>query len=145
MKRNKPLALVAGAALLTLAACGGGGSESESSGSGSDREFGAQEGGSKDAERQGPAEEIDGATARHTHAVQGLELASRELEVTRPLVGSGASLRRSRHRRQEPKKSPPFVPIDMVPHDLSRSDGRCGPPYPPSFPVADLNPAVHLC
>ena len=34
--------------------------------------------------------EIDGATARHTHAVQGLELASRELEVTRPLVGSGA-------------------------------------------------------
>ncbi|MGH8519427.1 MAG: HlyD family type I secretion periplasmic adaptor subunit, partial [Panacagrimonas sp.] len=34
--------------------------------------------------------EIDGATARHTHAVQGLELATRELEVTRPLVGSGA-------------------------------------------------------
>ena len=34
--------------------------------------------------------EIEGATARHTHAVQGLELASRELEVTRPLVGSGA-------------------------------------------------------
>ena len=34
--------------------------------------------------------EIDGATARHTHAVQGLELASRELEVTRPLIASGA-------------------------------------------------------
>ncbi|MCC2655562.1 MAG: secretion protein HylD [Panacagrimonas sp.] len=34
--------------------------------------------------------EIDGATARYTHAVQGLELASRELDVTRPLVNSGA-------------------------------------------------------
>lgn len=34
--------------------------------------------------------EIEGATARHTHAVQGLEFASRELAVTRPLVGSGA-------------------------------------------------------
>jgi adhesin transport system membrane fusion protein len=34
--------------------------------------------------------EIDGATARHTHAVQGLQLASRELEVTRPLMASGA-------------------------------------------------------
>ena len=34
--------------------------------------------------------EIDGATARYNHAVQGLELATRELNVTRPLVGSGA-------------------------------------------------------
>lgn len=34
--------------------------------------------------------EIEGATARYTHAVQGLELANRELNVTRPLVGSGA-------------------------------------------------------
>lgn len=69
MKRNKPLALVAGAALLTLAACGGGGDDSSSSGSGSDREFGAQEGGSKDAERQGPAAEIEGATAGGTVTV----------------------------------------------------------------------------
>ena len=69
MKRNKPLALVAGAALLTLAACGGGGDDSSSSGSGSDREFGAQEGGSKDAERQGPAAEVEGATAGGTVTV----------------------------------------------------------------------------
>ena len=55
MKRNKPLALVAGAALLTLAACGGGGSDEGSNGSGSEREYTGQEGGTKDAERQGPA------------------------------------------------------------------------------------------
>src|SRR5688500_16810975 len=69
MKRNKPLALVAGAALLTLAACGGGGDDSSSSRSGSDREFGSHEGGSKGAERHGPAEEIDGATAGGTVTV----------------------------------------------------------------------------
>ncbi len=70
MKRNKPLALVAGAALLTLAACGGGSSDDEgSNGSGTDREFGDQEGGSKDAERQGPAAEIEGATAGGTITV----------------------------------------------------------------------------
>lgn len=34
--------------------------------------------------------EIEGATARYDHAVQGLDLASRELNVTRPLVSSGA-------------------------------------------------------
>ncbi|MBD3947147.1 ABC transporter substrate-binding protein, partial [Nocardioides ganghwensis] len=70
MKRNKPLALVAGAALLTLAACGGGSSEDGgSNGSGSDREFGDQEGGTKDAERQGPAAEVEGATPGGTITV----------------------------------------------------------------------------
>lgn len=34
--------------------------------------------------------EIEGAAARFNQATQGLALASRELEVTRPLVGSGA-------------------------------------------------------
>ena len=59
MKRNKPLALVAGAALITLAACGGGGDDGDSgSNTGADREFGDQGGGTKDAERQGPAPEI---------------------------------------------------------------------------------------
>ena len=69
MKRNKPLALVAGAALLTLAACGGGSSDDGDTGSGTQREFGDQEGGSKDAERQGPAEDIEGATAGGTITV----------------------------------------------------------------------------
>ena len=70
MKRNKPLALVAGAALLTLAACGGGSSDDGgSSGSGSEREFGDQEGGSKDAERQGPAAEVEGAAQGGTITV----------------------------------------------------------------------------
>ena len=69
MKRNKPLALVAGAALLTLAACGGGSSDDGDTGSGADREFGAQEGGTKDAERQGPAADIDGASAGGTITV----------------------------------------------------------------------------
>lgn len=69
MKRNKPLALVAGAALLTLAACGGGSSDDGSSGAGSEKTFGGQEGGTKDAERQGPAAEIDGAAAGGTITV----------------------------------------------------------------------------
>jgi len=69
MKRNKPLALVAGAALLTLAACGGGSSEENSSTTGDDKTFGEQEGGTKDAERQGPAAEVDGAAQGGTITV----------------------------------------------------------------------------
>ena len=69
MKRNKPIALVAGAALLTLAACGGGSSDEGGGGSGTDREFGGQEGGTKDAERQGPAADVEGATTGGTVTV----------------------------------------------------------------------------
>ena len=58
MKRHKPLALVAGASLIFLAACGG---SADSGGSSTDREFTGQGGGTKDAEAQGPVE-IDGAT-----------------------------------------------------------------------------------
>lgn len=59
MKRSKPLAIVAGAAMLTLAACGGSGGNG--SNDTTDREFEAQDGEAKDAERQGPAADIDGA------------------------------------------------------------------------------------
>jgi peptide/nickel transport system substrate-binding protein len=69
MKRNKPLALVAGAALLTLAACGGGSSDDGEGSGGTEREFGGQEGGSKNADLQGPAAEIEGATAGGTITV----------------------------------------------------------------------------
>ncbi|MDT0188592.1 ABC transporter substrate-binding protein, partial [Microbacterium sp. ARD31] len=69
MARTKPLALVAGAALLTLAACGGGSSDEGGGGSGTDREFGGQEGGTKDAARQGPAADVEGATAGGTITV----------------------------------------------------------------------------
>ncbi|WP_210443363.1 ABC transporter substrate-binding protein [Nocardioides sp. SYSU D00065] len=70
MKRNKPLALVAGAALLTLAACGGGSSDDGGNGGeGTEREFGEQGGGTKDAERQGPAPEIEGASTGGTITV----------------------------------------------------------------------------
>jgi len=69
MKRNKPLALVAGAALLTLAACGGGSSDDGGTGSGTQREFGDQEGGTKDPERTGPAADIEGAAAGGTITV----------------------------------------------------------------------------
>jgi peptide/nickel transport system substrate-binding protein len=69
MKRNKPLALVAGAALITLAACGGGGGDDESTTGGEDRTFEGQGAGSKDAELQGPAEEVEGATEGGTVTV----------------------------------------------------------------------------
>jgi peptide/nickel transport system substrate-binding protein len=69
MKRNKPLALVAGAALLTLAACGGGSSDDGGSSGGKDRTFGDQTGGTKDPEAKGPAAEIDGAAAGGTITV----------------------------------------------------------------------------
>lgn len=65
MKRHKPLALAAGASLIVLAACGGGGG---SGGSSTDREFQGQEGGTKDAEAQGPVE-IDGAAEGGTVTV----------------------------------------------------------------------------
>src|SRR5687768_10062941 len=69
MKRNKPLALVAGAALITLAACGGGGGDDETTDGGKDRTFEGQGAGSKDAELQGPAEEVEGAAEGGTVTV----------------------------------------------------------------------------
>lgn len=70
MKRNKPLALVAGVALATtLAACGGGSDDGNSSGSGSDREFGDQTGGTRDAKAAAPAADIEGATEGGTVTV----------------------------------------------------------------------------
>jgi peptide/nickel transport system substrate-binding protein len=67
MRRSKPLAVLAGAALLTLAACGGGGEEE----AGEKKEFEeAAETIAKDPERQGPAAEIEGASAGGTITVQ---------------------------------------------------------------------------
>jgi peptide/nickel transport system substrate-binding protein len=69
MKRNKPLALVAGAALITLAACGGGGDDGDTGNTGAERQFGGQEGGTKDETREGPAPEIEGASEGGTVTV----------------------------------------------------------------------------
>lgn len=68
MKRNKPLALVAGAALITLAACGGSGGSSSGEG-GEDREYGEQAGGTKDPEAEAPAADIEGAAEGGTITV----------------------------------------------------------------------------
>ncbi len=67
MRRNKPLALVAGAAMFALAACGGGGSDSDDPQS--DRTFTEQSDVAKDAEMQGPAPEIEGAETGGTITV----------------------------------------------------------------------------
>jgi peptide/nickel transport system substrate-binding protein len=68
MRRSKPLAVVAGAALFALAACGGGGTES--SGGGESREFGAADEITKNEGLAGPAAEIEGATEGGTITVQ---------------------------------------------------------------------------
>ena len=66
MKHRKPLALVAGAALLALAACGGSGDDTSSPDS--NRSFTNAPEVGKDANRQGPAPDIEGATAGGTGA-----------------------------------------------------------------------------
>lgn len=69
MKRSKPLAIVAGAAMFALAACGGsGGGSSDTE---ADGEFQTADDGSdaKDPERQAPAADIDGAAAGGTITV----------------------------------------------------------------------------
>ncbi|MFC6285823.1 ABC transporter substrate-binding protein [Nocardioides sp. GCM10027113] len=68
MRRSKPLAVVAGAALFTLAACGGG-SDSGDDGPGSDKTFTAAADVAKDEEMQGPAPEIEGAESGGTITV----------------------------------------------------------------------------
>jgi peptide/nickel transport system substrate-binding protein len=68
MRRSKPLAIIAGAALLTLAACGGGGDESP--GEGPSKSFtGSKESIAKDPNRAAPAAEVDGAQSGGTITV----------------------------------------------------------------------------
>ena len=67
MRRSKSLALLAGASLLALAACGGSGDTDEDSTA--DATYQDQTGGTKDPERQGPAPEIDGAATGGTITV----------------------------------------------------------------------------
>ncbi|MFL6004458.1 MAG: ABC transporter substrate-binding protein [Nocardioides sp.] len=69
MRRSKPLAIVAGAALFALAACGGGGS-TESGNGGSERKFGSAEEITKNADQAAPAAEIQGAAKGGTITVQ---------------------------------------------------------------------------
>ncbi len=68
MRRSKPLAVVAVAALFGLAACGGSGDD-ESNDPTTQRTFGGQEGGGKDPEAQGPAPEVEGAVEGGTITV----------------------------------------------------------------------------
>ncbi len=66
MRRSKPLAVVAGAALFTLAACGGSSSSEDPKDS---RSYNPQAAAGKDAERQGPAADVDGAESGGTITV----------------------------------------------------------------------------
>src|SRR5918999_61685 len=69
MRRSKPLAAVATAAvLLALAACGGGGDD-DGDGTTTEREFTETGAGLKDPEAQGPAPEVEGATEGGTITV----------------------------------------------------------------------------
>jgi peptide/nickel transport system substrate-binding protein len=67
MRRSKPLAVVAGAAMFALAACGGSGSSSNNSEG--DRKFTNAGEVTKDASRQGPAPDIEGAKTGGTITV----------------------------------------------------------------------------
>ena len=69
MRRSKPLAVVAGAAMFALAACGGGGSTESGSG-GEERQFGASDEITKNEGMAAPAAEIEGATKGGTITVQ---------------------------------------------------------------------------
>ena len=68
MRRSKPLAIVAGAALFALAACGGGGDEPGAGGQTRTQQA-ADTSIAKDATMQGPAPDIEGATAGGTITV----------------------------------------------------------------------------
>jgi peptide/nickel transport system substrate-binding protein len=67
MRRNKPLAVVAGAALFALAACGGSGGSNENPKSNRTYTNAPEVG--KDASRQAPAVDVDGATPGGTITV----------------------------------------------------------------------------
>ena len=67
MRRTKPLAVVAGAALFALAACGGSGSSDKNPSS--QRTYTKEGEVAKDATRQGPAPDISGATSGGTITV----------------------------------------------------------------------------
>ena len=67
MRRSKPLALVAGAALLTLAACGGSGGNDP--GTQNTRTFKGEEGGDKDPKAAAPAADVEGAKTGGTITV----------------------------------------------------------------------------
>ncbi len=70
MRGNRSLALVVGAALLVLDACGGGTTEDGGPPDGATtRTYGEQGAGTKDAGRQGPAAEVEGAAAGGTITV----------------------------------------------------------------------------
>jgi peptide/nickel transport system substrate-binding protein len=69
MRRSKPLAAVAGAALLTLAACGGSGGGSNTTGNPTYKTAGTSAGTLKDPTRQGPAPDVTGAQTGGTVTV----------------------------------------------------------------------------
>ena len=67
MRRTKPLALVAGAALLTLAACGGNGDNPGNAGP--SKTYEQQNGGDKNPKAQAPAPDVEGAKTGGTITV----------------------------------------------------------------------------
>ena len=67
MRRSKPLALVAGAALLTLAACGGSGGNDP--GAKNTRTYAGEEGGDKNPKAAAPAADVEGAKTGGTITV----------------------------------------------------------------------------
>jgi peptide/nickel transport system substrate-binding protein len=70
MKRTKSLAVVAGFAMVTLAACGGGSDDGDSGGgSGSDDKFIESGSGFEQVEAEGPAPEVEGAATGGTITV----------------------------------------------------------------------------
>ncbi|MGH3334285.1 MAG: ABC transporter substrate-binding protein, partial [Nocardioides sp.] len=123
MRRIKPLAVVAGVAMVALAACGGGGGTETDSGQ--QREFGAADEITKNPDLAAPAAEIDGATEGGTITVQAVgDPGPTDLDPTNGWSVTGNSIQQALTSRSLTQfaKDPETGAMELVP-DLATDLG----------------------